>query len=39
MTYLEQALDLIESNRISTTEVADVLGKAGQIEGVDQKKL
>lgn len=34
MNYLKQALDLIEANKISTTEVADVLGKTGQIEGV-----
>lgn len=34
MDYLKQALDLIEANKISTTEVADVLGKKGQIEGV-----
>ena len=34
MDYLKQALDLIEANKISTTEVADVLGKTGQIEGV-----
>lgn len=30
----KQALDLIEANRISATEVADVLGKTGQIENV-----
>ena len=29
-----EALELIEANKISTTEVADVLGKTGQIEGV-----
>lgn len=34
MSILEQALDLIEANKISTTEVGDVLGKTGQIEGV-----
>lgn len=34
MDYLKQALDLIEANKISTTEVADVLGKTGQIEGI-----
>lgn len=34
MDYLKQALELIEANKISTTEVADVLGKTGQIEGV-----
>ena len=32
--YLEEAIRLIEANRISTTEVGDVLGKTGQIEGV-----
>lgn len=30
----QKALDLIAANKISTTEVADVLGKTGQIEGV-----
>lgn len=34
MSILEQALDLIEANKISTTEVGDVLGKTGQIDGV-----
>lgn len=34
MNYLEEAIKLIEANRISTTEVGDVLGKTGQIEGV-----
>lgn len=34
MEYLEKALKLIEANRISTTEVGDVLGKTGQIDGV-----
>lgn len=34
MSYYEKVLDLIESNKISTTEVADVLGKTGQVEGV-----
>lgn len=34
MNYLEEALSLIEANKISTTEIADVLGKTGQIEGV-----
>lgn len=29
-----QALDLIEANKISSTEIGDVLGKTGQIEGV-----
>lgn len=33
-TIKREALDLIEANKISTTEVADVLGKTGQIEGV-----
>ena len=32
--YLENAIRIIEDNRISTTEVADILGKRGQIEGV-----
>ena len=30
----KKALDLIEANRISSTEIGDVLGKTGQIEGV-----
>lgn len=30
----EKVLDLIEANKISSTEVGDVLGKTGQIEGV-----
>lgn len=34
MNCLEEAISLIESNKISTTEVGDVLGKTGQIEGV-----
>lgn len=34
MSIIEQALDLIEANKISTTEIGDVLGKTGQIEGV-----
>ena len=34
MSIINQALDLIEANKISTTEIADVLGKTGQIEGV-----
>ncbi len=34
MNYLEEALSIIEANKISTTEIADVLGKTGQIEGV-----
>lgn len=33
-TIKQQALELIEANKISTTEIADVLGKTGQIEGV-----
>ena len=34
MNYTEEALSLIDTNKISTTEVADVLGKTGQVEGV-----
>lgn len=34
MNCKEEAIRLIEANRISTTEVGDVLGKTGQIEGV-----
>ena len=34
MSIIKQALELIEANRISTTEIGDVLGKTGQIEGV-----
>ena len=34
MSIINQVLDLIEANRISTTEISDVLGKTGQIEGV-----
>lgn len=34
MSIVHQALDLIESNKISSTEVSDILGKTGQIEGV-----
>ena len=34
MDYLKQAIEMIEANKISTTEVADVLGKTGQIDGV-----
>lgn len=33
-SVLHKIIDLIESNRISTTEIGDVLGKSGQIEGV-----
>lgn len=33
MNYIEEALSLIDTNKISTTEVADVLGKTGQVEG------
>lgn len=32
--YLQEALNLIEDNKISTTEIGDVLGKTGQVEGV-----
>ena len=32
--YLQEAVRLIESNKISTTEIGDVLGKSGQIDGV-----
>lgn len=32
--YLQEALNLIEANKISTTEIGDVLGKTGQVEGV-----
>lgn len=31
---MEEALNLIEANKISSTEIGDVLGKTGQIEGV-----
>lgn len=31
---LTEAIDLIEANKISSTEIGDVLGKTGQIEGV-----
>lgn len=34
MSIFDQVIDLIETNRISSTEIADVLGKTGQIEGV-----
>lgn len=34
MSVLEKVLDLIDANKISSTEVADVLGKTGQIKGV-----
>lgn len=34
MNMLDKVIDLIEANKISTTEVADVLGKSGQIEGI-----
>ena len=30
----QKALDMIEANKISSTEIGDVLGKTGQIEGV-----
>ena len=32
--YVSEAISLMESNRISSTEVGDILGKTGQIEGV-----
>ena len=34
MNIVEEAVNLMEANKISTTEVADVLGKTGQIEKV-----
>ena len=34
MDIMKEALELIEGNKISSTEIADVLGKTGQIEGV-----
>lgn len=34
MGIVQEAINLIEANKISTTEVADVLGKTGQIPGV-----
>lgn len=34
MDYKVKAIELIEENRISSTEIGDVLGKTGQIEGV-----
>lgn len=34
MDYLNEALNLIEANKISSTEIGDILGKTGQIEGV-----
>lgn len=34
MNYMIEALNLIEANKISSTEIGDVLGKTGQIEGV-----
>lgn len=34
MNVVEEAVNLMEANKISTTEVADVLGKTGQIEKV-----
>lgn len=33
-SLINEAIELIEANKISTTEVGDVLGKTGQIEGV-----
>ena len=32
--YLQEAINLIEANKISSTEIGDVLGKTGQVEGV-----
>lgn len=34
MRLTEKAIELIQANKISSTEVSDVLGKKGQIEGV-----
>lgn len=34
MDIKEKIIDYITKNRVSTTEVADCLGKAGAIEGV-----
>lgn len=34
MSIKEQAIEMIEANKISSTEIGDVLGKTGQIEGV-----
>ena len=34
MSIKEKAIKLIEANRISSTEIGDVLNKTGQIEGV-----
>lgn len=34
MNVKEQVIEMIEANKISTTEVGDVLGKTGLIEGV-----
>ena len=34
MSITQQAIELIQANKISSTEVSDVLGKKGQIEGV-----
>lgn len=34
MSIINQALELIEANKISSTEISDILGKTGQIEGV-----
>lgn len=34
MEVVRKALELIEANKISSTEIGDVLGKTGQIEGV-----
>lgn len=34
MNIVQEAINLIEANKISTTEVADVLGKTGQVPNV-----
>lgn len=34
MSTTQKIIEIIETNKISTTEVADVLGKKGQLEGV-----
>ena len=31
---MQEAINLIEANKISSTEIGDVLGKTGQVEGV-----
>ena len=35
MNIKDKIIDYIEKNRVSTTEVADCLGKSGVIEGVN----